>query len=283
MSTNSLLPSPSKRQYAPSPVGGHHAHLASLGTFGSPTRHDARSPSKIPLPTSPITKTLPSPPERFDLDEVLRSFRYTRNHLDRSITALESIHTDLLAEERTSQILREELDKARADKVGKEEAILDAWGEIEELRGALQVAKKEKDEAVQDAAREAEELRSTIKRVRGEKAKAASESQGIVHRLENRLTEANSAVERLKGDLSAMEQASDKSLFELRQRLDLAQQEEAKVREEMDAMRARLDEADFAHRALKEGGARLARDLGDKERRIVELEQVIGLRRGGRV
>lgn len=282
-STTPIPPSPSKRLNAPSPIRAHYGPSASRDAFHSPTRRHARSPSKIPLPTSPTTKTLPPPPEKYDLEEVVRSFRYTRTHLDRSITVLESIHTEILAEKRTSQILREQLDKARADKEGKEEAILDAWGEIEELRGALQVAKKEKDDVVHDAARESEELRATIKRVRGEKAKAASESQGMVHRLEARLTEANGTIEKLKVGLGQMEQASDKSLFELRQQLDLAQQEEAKAKEEMDAMRGKLDEAEFAHRALKEGGAKLARDLGEKDRKIVELEKLLGMRRGGKV
>ncbi|ORX33423.1 hypothetical protein BD324DRAFT_639730 [Kockovaella imperatae] len=188
-----------------------------------------------------------------------------------------------MTEKRTSQDLLAELEKTKRDKRKKDQALLEAWGEAEDLRSAVLLAQQQKDDAISNASREADDLHATIQRVREEKSKAIAEGQGLNQRLEERLKETNGFVSRLQAQLALLEHSSDKSIFDLRQQLDMAQQEEARAKEEMESMRGRLDEAEFAHRALKEGGARLARDLGEKERRIIELEKAMGLRRGGKV
>lgn len=80
-----------------------------------------------------------------------------------------------------------------------------------------------------------------------------------------------------------MEQTADRRVFELQQDLDLARQETAKAKGDVAEMRGRLDEADFAHRALKEGGARLARELAERERKVEELEKGKGAKRWGMI
>ena len=140
--------------------------------------------------------------------------------MDRSIITLEAVQAEHFVERQRNEAFQAELDKVKAERVKKDEATLEAWGEVEELKSELVRSRGEKDDAVSDAKRETEELQLAIKRVRGEKGKAIAESEGIIRRLESRLTEANNAIESLRSSMETMEQSSDKSVFHLRQQLD---------------------------------------------------------------
>ena len=244
-----------------SPIKAQHRPSPSYEVYGH-----ARSPSKIPLPISPPPKKSPLdvlPPVPSDLEDILGSFRYAQTHLHRSIHALDAVQADLKASRRQSE------EKCR---------------EVAELKAE----RKKINEALSDARSDADELREALRRARAEKGKAAQESAGIIARLETRLRESDMIAKTMKGELGksanekrSMEDEFDKRMFVLKEKLDTAQQALAWEQEQAGKMRIKLEEAEFAHRALKEGGARLARDLMDKERRIGELERAWQGKRGG--
>lgn len=124
------------------------------------------------------------------------------------------------------------------------------------------------------------ELRDNIRRLKSDSARAASESQATIKHLEASLLKERGVSEELGTQVSNLTQQfrnvkenTDRRVIELQQGWDVATQEMARVKEELEAVRSRLDEAEFAHRALKEGGARLRRELAEKDRRIEQLEK----------
>ena len=132
-------------------------------------------------------------------------------------------------------------------------------------------------------------LREELRKVRTDSGRAAQEAQGMISHLESVIAKERTISMALKTQVDELSkrndhlvQSSDRRVFQLQQDLDLARQETAKVKSEFAELRGRLDEAEFAHRALKEGGARLARELADKERKVDELERK-GIKRWGMI
>jgi len=124
------------------------------------------------------------------------------------------------------------------------------------------------------------ELREENRKLRGDGAKAVGESQGIIAHLEGSLAKERAQASALRAQIMELtqrcqyiEQSTDRRVFELQQDLDGSRQEVARVKGEVAGLRGKLDEAEFAHKSLKEGGARLARELGEKEKRLEELER----------
>lgn len=133
-------------------------------------------------------------------------------------------------------------------------------------------------------------LREELRKTRFDSGRAAQEAQGMIAYLEGQLAKEKGLSATLRTEVNnltrlnqSMEQSADRRVFELQQGLDSARQEIARMTGEAKELRSKLDEAEFAHRALKEGGARLARELADKERKVDELEKGKGTRRWGMI
>ena len=214
--------------------------------LASPEKHLPLCPS----PSLTITSPLPD-----DLETVLREIQAVRSHLDQPIAALGRIVSE---HSRATELAEQEKERE----------------------------KKKHDDALAAARRDIEEYRASLKSARADKGRAATEAQGLIAHLEKRLEEEKSvsaqlhhSISEIKRESRRVEETSDMMLFELQQRLDQAQQEKARAEEEKEALRVRLEEAEFTHRALKESGARLQREL---ESRGGETPTK-GRMRGGRV
>jgi chromosome segregation ATPase len=138
--------------------------------------------------------------------------------------------------------------------------------------------------------RQVDGLRDELRKSRSDAARAAVEAQGMVDHLEATLAKERGLAATLKTEVNDLtrrhnylEQSADRRVFELTQELDVARQETARAKGEMVEMRGMLDEADFAHRALKEGGARLVRELAERERKVEELEKNKSAKRWGMI
>lgn len=199
------------------------------------------------------------------MDDIISAFRLTRDHFSRSIDALDYVRTRLEAERHTS-------DQSKA-------AVLQL---LEERRRT--------NVEIGETQRQIDELRDELRRIKNDSGRAAHESQGMIAHLEANLVKEKALSATLRTEVNElarrnhyMEQTADRRVFELQQNLDEARQETAKAKAELDRVRVRLDEADFAHRALKEGGAKLARELAEREKKVEELEKGKAAKRWGMI
>ena len=124
------------------------------------------------------------------------------------------------------------------------------------------------------------ELREDNRKLRADIARTAGESQGMIAHLEGALAKERAQASALRSQVTDLtqryhhiEESSDRRVFELQQDLDGARQEVARVKGEVAGLKGKLDEAEFAHKSLKEGVARLARELEEREKRLEELEK----------
>jgi len=124
------------------------------------------------------------------------------------------------------------------------------------------------------------DLREELRRHQTDRAEKDDRNRGIVAHLEGTLAKERAQAAALRTQVTELtqkfqyiEQSTDRRVFELQQHVDGAQQEVAKAKAEVAGLRGKLDEAEFAHKSLKEGGARLARTLVERETRLEELEK----------
>jgi chromosome segregation ATPase len=166
-----------------------------------------------------------------------------------------------------------------------------AEGDRAKSREVLQ-DKKQREAALLTAWSEVEELRSTLKQVRAERGKTNQEAEGRVSRLEAKVAEEKTLSTHLRTRIAKLEeeaQGGSRKISELQQILEHTRQSERVMRIEIEDMRVRLEEAEFAQLALREGGARLARELAEKEKGLIKMEGMGGpkgrsdVERGGRV
>jgi chromosome segregation ATPase len=129
------------------------------------------------------------------------------------------------------------------------------------------------------------ELRRDLRQLRADSARASADHRTTVSRLEESLAEERGVSEGLRCevvDLQRQNQSlvsrAERRFSELEQELAAAHGETAMAKEEGRAVRTKLNEAELAHRALKEGGARLQRELAERDRRIGQFEKGKGKR-----
>lgn len=192
----------------------------------------------------------------FTLDQVLASFYYTRIHFESSVQALETIRADLFRER-------------RANDEGRE-----AIQELLEERRRTHVS-------LNESQRELDQLHDEVYRLKGELGKSAKEQKGLMSHLEANLTKEKLANADLRNEVARVNEERSS----LRSELVKAKESAAAAERQALDMRRTLDEAEFTHRSLKEGGARLQRELVEKNAKIAEMERarISGSKRWGGV
>lgn len=214
-------------------------------------------PENIPLPTTPHTaksSTLSTSAHFSSLDDILTSFD---SALFRQEVTLKSLRAYKAAQEAAQQRV----------------------AELERSHAALDIQLESFQRQSDGYTSQLHELEDLITRERDDKRKAAQESRGIVARLEKRLEDSNflvaslrSRIESLEEERATVEATADARVFEAHQCLEQMQRD--REREAGDWQR-RLEEAEFAHLALKESGTRLQREVLSRDKRNAELERIL--------
>lgn len=170
------------------------------------------------------------------------------------------------------------LDSLRAVKSTEDESAA-RISELERANAALEIQIDSFQRRSDGHTSQLHELEDILAREKDDKRKALQESRGIVSRLEKRLGESQTLVASLRSRVEALEEEraraegrTDARLFEAQQRVDQMQIERER---EIAKWQRRLDEADFAHLALKESGSRLQKELFGRDRRNAELERAL--------
>lgn len=201
-----------------------------------------------------------------DLDVVLSSFHVTKSRLDRSITALECVKAGREAELRASEEMRLRIVK-------------------------LEQSQTQSEGALHSARAQSEDLRQTLKRSRADTSKASAESLALVSHLKTRLGEAQDKNKTLQAQISQMiESVRPPSEVIARQVYGHEQDKDEMLSNhangtggltaENEELKKRLAESEFGQNALREGGARLTKEV---ERLGAEMEKLTRKLRGGLV
>ncbi|ORY24949.1 hypothetical protein BCR39DRAFT_545323 [Naematelia encephala] len=221
----------------------------------SPKRQRPRTPGQ-----SPRVKTLPPPPLRAeDLDSIIKSLQHAHSQSGTALSALEQWKGK-----------HEEDAKAHADLVHR----------LTELEGS----KVRMEQILQTTQIELEAKRIALKRARV--------SVNEMESLKGRLSDAQETIVALRSQLEQVGEVArrstentDRQVFVLEQELDRVRHERVReverLRTENDMFRKRAEESEFGQNALREGGARLQREVERRDREIEALRK--GLARGGRV
>ena len=185
--------------------------------------------------------------------DIIAAFRHTQAQLARAVDALEERQNDLEGERRTQHEAQVALQEVIAQR----------------HRTAV---------ALEEAERDCKRLRDDLNRMKTDAGRATQESQTRILHLESIIAKERAEVGQLQDQVAVLtqrctniEQNADRRVFQLTQDLDQARQEIARVKGEKAELRSQLDEAEFAHRALKEGGARLARELAEREKKMEDM------------
>ena len=225
--------------------------------FTSRQRSVPHSPSRTSISKNALPRHLLLPSE---LQDVLAALHDTQSHLSRSVDALETVRADLDSQKVAAQHGRNAV--------------------IELLEEGRRTAARLEEIEEQNA-----ELRDSLRRWRSRSARDTTEAQATIQRLEANLAKEREQsaglrfqVDDLRQQKSRAEDSADRRVYQLEQELLAAGEETATAKEEGRVMRARLDEAEFAHRALKEGGAKLQKELDERDKRIEQLEKGKGRR-----